>query len=90
MQFKKMNDYENDSDSGSNLSINLGDDKIEKDFPVYNENNFYISKEIIQSILQKVILIKKFLILKFGKKHLYINHIVKIMILKKMKNSSVV
>ena len=54
MQFKKMNDYENDSDSGSNLSINLGDDKIEKKiFPVYNENNFYISKEIIQSILQK-------------------------------------
>ena len=54
MQSKKMNDYENDSDSGSNLSINLVDDKIEKKiFPVYNENNFYITKEIIQSILQK-------------------------------------
>ena len=29
-------------------------DKVEKKiFPVYNENNFYISKEIIQSILEK-------------------------------------
>lgn len=30
------------------------DDKLEKKiFPVYNENNFYITKEIIQSILPK-------------------------------------
>ena len=36
----------NDSDSSNNL--------IEKKiYPVYNENNFYITKEIIQSILQK-------------------------------------
>ena len=40
----------NDSDS-SNIFI---EDKVEKKiYPVYNENNFYITKEIIQSILQK-------------------------------------
>ena len=39
-----------DSDS-SDIFI---EDKIEKKiYPVYNENNFYITKEIIQSILQK-------------------------------------
>ena len=44
------NEIENDlSDSEYEF-----DDKFEKKiFPVYNENNFYITKEIIQSILQK-------------------------------------
>jgi ribonuclease-3 len=46
------NEYENNnSDSENELDL---DDKFEKKiFPVYNENNFYITKEIIQSILQK-------------------------------------
>jgi len=46
------NEYENNnSDSENELEL---DDKFEKKiFPVYNENNFYITKEIIQSILQK-------------------------------------
>lgn len=46
-------DIETDS-VNSDSSLNILDDKIEKKiFPVYNENNFYITKEIIQSILQK-------------------------------------
>jgi len=48
----KNNSDIDSSDDNSILSFN--DDKIEKKiFPVYNENNFYISKEIIQSILQR-------------------------------------
>lgn len=56
------NEYENNnSDSENELEL---DDKFEKKiFPVYNENNFYITKEIIQSILQKVTLIMKLMIL---------------------------
>lgn len=51
MSFNK--NFEND-DSESESSIIINDDKIEKKiFPVYNENNFYITKEIIHSILQK-------------------------------------
>jgi ribonuclease-3 len=49
---------DNDSnDSDSVASINLDDKYEEKNdkkiYPVYNENNFYINKEIIQSILRK-------------------------------------
>lgn len=39
-----------DSDSNSSGNIITNEKKI---YPVYNENNFYITKEIIQSILQK-------------------------------------
>lgn len=43
-----------ESDSDSISSINIEEDKTEKKiFPIFNENNFYITKEIIQSILQK-------------------------------------
>ena len=43
-----------ESDSDSVSSLNIYEDKNEKKiFPIYNENNFYITKEIIQSILQK-------------------------------------
>lgn len=43
-----------ESDSDSVSSLNIFEDKNEKKiFPIYNENNFYITKEIIQSILQK-------------------------------------
>jgi ribonuclease-3 len=43
-----------ESDSDSISSLNIYEDKNEKKiFPIYNENNFYITKEIIQSILQK-------------------------------------
>ena len=49
----KQNIENSDSDSDSDY-INLLEDKVEKKiFPVYNENNFYINKEIIQSILKK-------------------------------------
>jgi len=41
---------DSDSDNGLNNYINSGDKKI---YPVYNENNFYITKEIIQNILKK-------------------------------------
>ena len=40
---------DSDSENGLNNYINSGDKKI---YPVYNENNFYISKEIIQNILK--------------------------------------
>ena len=44
----KMNDEIESSDS------EILEDKVEKKiYPVYNENNFYITKEIIQSILKK-------------------------------------
>jgi ribonuclease-3 len=49
----------NDSHSDSDSSTELNDDteymiKADKKiYPVYNENNFYITKEIIQSILKK-------------------------------------
>ena len=44
------NEYSNSSDE----ELFLEDDKLEKKiFPVYNENNMYITKEIVQSILQK-------------------------------------
>ena len=50
MEFKNKKNDSDDSDTNSNSSI----DKMEKKiYPVYNENNFYITKEIIQSILQK-------------------------------------
>ena len=43
-----------ESDSDSVSSLNIFEDKNEKKiFPIYNENNFYITKEIIQSILKK-------------------------------------
>jgi dsRNA-specific ribonuclease len=43
-----------DSDSDSVSSNNIFEDKNEKKiYPIFNENNFYITKEIIQSILQK-------------------------------------
>ena len=49
---KKLLD-DNDSND-SDYSNNFFEDKMEKKiYPVYNENNFYITKEIIQSILQK-------------------------------------
>lgn len=42
---------QNDNDSVSSNEI---DERFEKKiYPVYNENNFYITKEIIQSILEK-------------------------------------
>ena len=44
---EEYNNFEPDNDF-------LLDDKCEKKiYPVYNENNFYITKEIIQSILLK-------------------------------------
>jgi len=49
-----MNNNMIESDSDSINSLNLMEDKNEKKiFPILNENNFYITKEIIQSILQK-------------------------------------
>jgi ribonuclease-3 len=49
---KIVNDSSDSNDSESSISLN--ENKIEKKiYPVYNENNFYITKEIIQSILQK-------------------------------------
>jgi len=52
MKMTINNIVESDSDSVS--SLNIFEDKNEKKiFPIYNENNFYITKEIIQSILQK-------------------------------------
>jgi len=53
------NNLINDSHSDSDSSTELNDDteymiKADKKiYPVYNENNFYITKEIIQSILKK-------------------------------------
>jgi ribonuclease-3 len=51
-----LNDNQNfgyDSNDSDSSDINI-EDKIEKKiYPVYNENNFYITKEIIQSILRK-------------------------------------
>jgi ribonuclease-3 len=47
---KNNEDFENnsiDSETGSNISVE------KKIYPIYNENNFYITKEIIKSILQK-------------------------------------
>jgi ribonuclease-3 len=47
---KLSENFDTDSDS-SDIFI---EDKVEKKiYPVYNENNFYITREIIQSILQK-------------------------------------
>ena len=47
-----MSKFNNESDDESISSFN--NEKIEKKiFPIYNENNFYITKEIIQSILEK-------------------------------------
>lgn len=45
-----MASFENDSENSDTLSNSSVEKKI---FPVYNENNFYITKEIIQSILQR-------------------------------------
>ena len=45
-----MSSFENDSENSDNQSNASVEKKI---FPVYNENNFYITKEIIQSILEK-------------------------------------
>ena len=56
------NDETESNDSDSNSSLDLHDDgngdlyidkNDKKIYPVYNENNFYITKEIIQSILEK-------------------------------------
>ena len=44
---KNIEDKDSDSDSVTSLNLE------KKIYPVYNENNFYITKEIIQSILQK-------------------------------------
>lgn len=45
------------SDSGSSVGLNDDSEYMikadKKIYPVYNENNFYITKEIIQSILEK-------------------------------------
>jgi len=43
----------NDSDSSVNLDDKYEEKNDKKIYPVYNENNFYINKEIIQSILRK-------------------------------------
>jgi ribonuclease-3 len=50
--FNSNKNIDNDSDDSEDFiqSFQIGEKKI---YPVYNENNFYISKEIIQSILQK-------------------------------------
>jgi len=55
MSVKNKNIEISDTDSDdSSSSINFIEEKIEKKiYPVYNENNFYITKEIIQSILAK-------------------------------------
>jgi ribonuclease-3 len=53
------NNSKNDNQSDTDSSVELNDEaeymiKADKKiYPVYNENNFYISKEIIQSILKK-------------------------------------
>jgi len=53
------NNFKNGNNSDSDSSVELNDEaeymiKADKKiYPVYNENNFYISKEIIQSILKK-------------------------------------
>jgi len=51
----KVDNSNSDSDSSS-VELNDQDYMIKSDkkiYPVYNENNFYITKEIIQSILKK-------------------------------------
>ena len=52
---KNMNNFDdNDSIGSSDSESYILDDKNEKKiFPVYNENNIYVTKEIIQSILNK-------------------------------------
>ena len=53
------NNLKSDNQSDSDSSIELNDESEymikadKKIYPVYNENNFYITKEIIQSILKK-------------------------------------
>ena len=50
----KVNKTHLNQDSDSDSSVSYIEDKTEKKiYPVYNENNFYITKEIIQNILQK-------------------------------------
>lgn len=54
MQLRKKNHNLETDSNDSDSSLNLIDDKQEKKiFPVYNESNTYITKEIIQSILKK-------------------------------------
>ena len=56
MEYENKNYIVESDDSDSNSSGNTTEKKI---YPVYNENNFYITKEIIQSILLKGNITKK-------------------------------
>jgi ribonuclease-3 len=49
--YKHQNKNDSDSDSVGSDLVDIKNEK--KIYPVYNENNFYITKEIIQSILKK-------------------------------------
>ena len=48
-----VDDFENDSSDSSQFDERLDDKNEKKIYPVYNDNNFYITKEIIMSILEK-------------------------------------
>ena len=53
---KPNHQFDDSNDSDSSSSLNLNEEKIEiekKIYPVYNENNIYITKDVIHSILRK-------------------------------------
>jgi len=52
-QIKNKNNNDNNETESSNGSVHSNIDTEKKVYPVYNENNFYISEEIIHIILRK-------------------------------------